>query len=111
MAENENENYETYKYNVKVKIIIAVLLTFIITFCGSIFLYDRYLGSHQMLVRNYESSGNIEQDLNQLRTVLEDNYKGEIDEEKLYQAALKGYVDGVGDEYTTLMSEIGRAHV
>jgi len=104
MAENENENYETYKYNVKVKIIIAVLLTFIITFCGSIFLYDRYLGSHQMLVRNYESSGNIEQDLNQLRTVLEDNYKGEIDEEKLYQAALKGYVDGVGDEYTTLMS-------
>lgn len=100
-----NENEETAKYNIKVKITIAVLITFIITFCGSIFFYDRYLTSHQMLVRNYESSGKIEEDLNQLRTVLEDNYKGEIDEEKLYQSALKGYVEGLGDEYTTLMSK------
>lgn len=99
-----NENDETFRYNMKVRIVIAVLLTFVITFCASIFLYDQYLASHQMLVKNYESSGKIEEDLNQLRTVLEDNYKGEIDEDKLYQAALKGYVDGLGDEYTTLMS-------
>lgn len=105
MLNNENENEETVRYNIKVKITIAVLITFIITFCGSIFLYDRYLNSHQMLVRSYESSGKIEEDLNQLRTVLEDNYKGEIDEEKLYQSALKGYVEGLGDEYTTLMSK------
>lgn len=84
-----NENDETLRYNVRVKITIAVLLTFIITFCGSIFVYDKYLGTHQMLVKNYESSGNIEQDLNQLRTVLEANYKGEIDEEKCTNQRLK----------------------
>lgn len=104
MTNNENDEKEMLKYTMKVRIVITAMVTFIITFCLAVFVYDRYLASHQMLVRDYESSGNIEQDLNQLRTVLEENYKGEIDDDKLYQAALKGYVEGLGDEYTTLLS-------
>ena len=104
MTNNENDEKEMLKYTMKVRIIITAMVTFIITFCLAVFAYDRYLASHQMLVRDYESSGNIEQDLNQLRTVIEENYKGEIDDDKLYQAALKGYVEGLGDEFTTLLS-------
>lgn len=104
MSNTENEKKEEVKFNGKVKIIIAILITFVITFCGSILLYGHYLSSNNMLINTYESSGNIEEDLDLLRSELEKEYKGEIDEEKMYESALKGYVEGLGDEYTTYMT-------
>lgn len=100
-----SEEREEMQYNVRVKIIIAVLITFVITFCLSIFVYDHYLSKQNLIITEYKSSGDIQKDLDLLRTTIEGNYKGEIDDKKLYFAALKGYVDGLGDEYTVLMSE------
>ncbi|MBP3463174.1 MAG: S41 family peptidase [Clostridia bacterium] len=100
-----SDEKENIQYSVRVKIIIAVLITFVITFCFSIFVYDRYLSSKNLIVSEYESSGNIQEDLDLLRTTLESNYKGEINDKELYFSALKGYVEGLGDEYTVLMSD------
>jgi len=111
MSEKEEESarkpektVEEIKYDARVKIIIAIIITFLITFCGSIYLYDYHLSSNGMIVNNYESSGNIQEDLDQLRSVIEGKYKGDINDDDLYQAALKGYVDGLGDEYTTFLT-------
>ena len=100
-----SDEKENIQYSVRVKIIIAVLITFVITFCFSIFVYDRYLSSKNLIVSEYESSGNIQEDLDLLRSTLESNYKGEINDKELYFSALKGYVEGLGDEYTVLMSD------
>lgn len=42
----------------------------------------------------------IETTLAYIRTMLEDEYIGEIDDKKMLETAIKGYVAGVGDEYT-----------
>lgn len=98
-------NEEDNKYNVRVKIIIAVMITFIITLCGTVILYDKYLSHKGLIIKNYESSENISNDLDLLRSIVEEKYKGEIDDSKLEQAALKGYIEGLGDEYTEFLTK------
>lgn len=98
-------NEEDKKYNVRVKVIIAVMITFIITLCGTVLLYDKYLSHKGLLVKNYESSEDISSDLDLLRSIVEEKYKGEIDDDKLKQAALKGYIEGLGDEYTEFLTK------
>ncbi len=98
-------NEEDKKYNVRVKVIVAVMLTFIITLCGTVVVYDKYLSHKGLIIKDYESSGDIANDINLLKTVIEKKYKGEIDDSKLEQAALKGYVEGLGDEYTEFLTQ------
>ena len=88
----------------RVKVIIAVMITFVITFCGTIFLYGKYLSNKGLMINSYKSSDSIVDQINALRTVIEEKYKGEIDDDKLTQAALKGYVEGLGDEYTEFLT-------
>lgn len=97
-------NDEDRKYMTRVKVIIAVMITFVITFCGTIFLYGKYLSNKGLMINSYKSSDSIVDQINALRTVIEEKYKGEIDDDKLTQAALKGYVEGLGDEYTEFLT-------
>ena len=96
---------EEKKYDVKVKVIIAVMITFVITLCGTIFLYGEYLKHKGAIINTYQSSNDIVDQLDLLRTVIDQKYKGDVDEEKLEQGALKGYVSGLGDEYTELLTK------
>lgn len=95
---------EDRKYMTRVKVIIAVMITFVITFCGTIFLYGKYLSNKGLMINSYKSSDSVVDQINALRTVIEEKYKGEIDDDKLTQAALKGYVEGLGDEYTEFLT-------
>lgn len=95
---------EDRKYMTRVKVIIAVMITFVITFCGTIFLYGKYLSNKGLMINSYKSSDSIVDQINALRTVIEEKYKGEIDDDKLTQAALKGYIEGLGDEYTEFLT-------
>lgn len=95
---------ENRKYQVKVKIIIAIVLTMLITMCVSVFVYDRYLASKGLLINSYEGSKDVSDSLDELRTILEATYKGELNDDEMKQAALKGYVEGVGDPYTEYMT-------
>ena len=95
---------EDRKYMTRVKVIIAVMITFVITFCSTIFLYGKYLSNKGLMINSYKSSDSIVDQINALRTVIEEKYKGEIDDDKLTQAALKGYVEGLGDEYTEFLT-------
>ena len=97
------EDFEDKRYNERVKIILTVVFTAIISVCLTILIYGKYLTNHGLIVNSYESSGDIVEDLNQIRTIIDNNYKGEIKEDDLKVGALKGYVEGVGDEYTELM--------
>lgn len=93
------------KDNCKFKIIVAIVITFLITFCVTILVYGKYLEKKGALIESYTSSEDIADSLNVIRTKLEQEYKGEIDDEKLKESAIKGYVEGLGDDYTEFMTK------
>lgn len=47
----------------------------------------------------------ISQSLKSFRNVIDTYYIGEVDEAKLLDGAIKGYVDGLGDEYSEYMTK------
>ena len=49
-------NEEDKKYNVRVKVIVAVMITFIITLCGTVVVYDKYLSYKGLIIKDYESA-------------------------------------------------------
>lgn len=51
-----------------------------------------------------ETISQIAKTLIGFRSVIDSEYKGEIDESKLLDGAVKGYVEGLGDEYSEYMT-------
>lgn len=93
MSENKGQRI----YRTVMIIVLTALITGIIT---TIFVYQKLTGT--MDIKNIASSGNnsgLELTLSKIRATLEDKYIGEIDDEKMLESAIKGYVAGLGDEY------------
>lgn len=84
-------------YKTIMLIIVVALITFVLT---SAFLYKK-LGNSSFLSAgiNTESSGLIKK-IYTIKAILNSKYVSEINEEDLLNGAIKGYVSGVGDEYT-----------
>lgn len=99
------EDLENQKYNTRIKIIVAIFVTFTITFCGTVLGYYKYLDKKGALIKSYESSEEISDKLNLVRTYIDNYYKGDVNEENLSEGAIKGYVDGLGDEYTEFLTK------
>ena len=84
-------------YKTIMLIIVVSLITFVIT---SAFLYKNTSKSNYV-------SGNIKgvglkliQKINTLKNIIDTDYISNADEEKMLEGAIKGYVEGLGDEYT-----------
>lgn len=83
-------------YKTIMLIIVVALVTFIIT---TAFTYNKIgymVGKYSIIQENAKLNAKI----NSIKKVLEKDFLGEIDENKLIDAAIKGYVDGLDDEYT-----------
>ena len=80
-------------------IIIVIITTSLIT----AFATYQYLRNNVLAIRkgNNTSFEGLEYTLSQFRTELENKYIGEINDEELIDGALKGYVNALGDPYTT----------
>lgn len=84
-------------YKTIMLIIVVVLVTFIVT---SVFLYNK-LGTSE-----YEGFSISSDDLklinkiNTIKTILNKKYVSEVDETTLIDSTIKGYISGIGDEYT-----------
>ena len=85
-------------YKMIMLIIIVALITFIIT---SIFLYNK-LGTSSFVTNlsNNTISSELIKKIHSVKSVLDSKYISELNEENLINGAIKGYVAGVGDEYT-----------
>lgn len=101
-ARKENENMNSGKsqkiYKVVMLIVITALISSLIT---AILIKEKF--SSSMDIGNIASGDGvtgIESALASIRSILEEKYIGELDDEKMLQMAIKGYVAGVGDEYT-----------
>lgn len=100
----EEKNKQTYS---KFLIIIltafvTALVTILIIFC--FFIKGDQVGKYVLINKSEENDGIVAQ-LNKYRTIIDKYFLGNIDEEKLKEGAVKGYIEGLGDPYTEYISK------
>ena len=95
--EKKNRIYKTIMI-----IAISVILTFTIT---TISLYG-YFAEHPINTSESENqTQNISSALKRYREIIDKYYLGEVDDEKLKEGAIKGYIAGLNDPYTEYISK------
>lgn len=80
---------------------IAIFITFMVT---SISLYT-YFTNNPILTTSNSNSKDLSKTLSKYKEIIDKYYLGEIDEEKLEEGAIKGYIEGLGDPYTEYISK------
>lgn len=100
-------------YKIIMLVILAVTITFMLT---TMVMYNKFSKAYE---NNYSgingsSSSDNKGDLTEIsliktlesfKTMLNQKYIGEIDEEKMLESAIKGYVEGLGDPYTEYLTK------
>ncbi len=102
------EDKKTYQvYRTIMLIILVAFITFILTSVGFYQYFVKGENSNKYLtVRSFSSKNkDISQTLNNYRAVIDKYYLGDVDEEKLKEGAIKGYIEGLGDLYTEYISK------
>ena len=89
-------------YKIIMIVAIAVFLTFMVT---SISLYTYFVNNPISITsKSSSSSKDIAGTLQKYKEIIDKYYLGEVDEEKLKEGAIKGYIEGLGDPYTEYIS-------
>lgn len=97
----QERKYKIYKW------IMIIALTIFITFMiTSISLYTYFLNNPiNANVSATSTSKKIAGNLEKYREIIDKYYLGEVDENKLEEGAIKGYIEGLGDSYTEYISK------
>ena len=105
-----DENFEKYKNSIYNKFFaILLIVACVVAVVSSIFTYKWITKNNAVLDLKASTTDTtnktqaIAKSLENFRSVIDEYYKGDIDEEKLLDSTIKGYVDGLGDQYTTYM--------
>lgn len=110
MEEDKNIEFEKEKKVLKIKhIIVTIIVAIIAAVAASEF--TLYYYSDLLGISKSESSENAEENidviaetLKSFRKVIDEYYIGEIDEQKILDETIKGYVNGLDDEYSEYMT-------
>ena len=95
----ENKKYKVYKMLMIVA--LSVFITFMIT---SISLFT-YFVENPVLVSANNTNKDISSKLTKYREIIDKYFLGDVDDEKLEEGAIKGYIEGLGDPYTEYISK------
>lgn len=100
MKENKSEKI----YKIIMLIIITAFITFFIT---SLSMYSYFTKNDKgvVLVQQSKSSSELENKLSQFKSLIDKYFLGDVDEEKLEEGAIKGYIEGLDDKYTEYISK------
>ena len=89
-------------YKIIMIVAIAVFITFMVT---SISLYTYFVNNPISITsKSSSSSKDIAGTLQKYKEIIDKYYLGDVDEEKLKEGAIKGYIEGLGDPYTEYIS-------
>ena len=98
----EQRRFKTYK--IVMLVILVAFITFLITTIG-MYQYFTNDGFGKSLVAESQENKELVETLNKYRKIIDKYYLGDIDEEKIKEGAIAGYVEGLGDEYTEYISK------
>lgn len=93
------------KYRIYKTIMIIAITIFITFMVTSISLYTYFTKNPITISLGTKDTNNISNKLEQYREIIDKYYLGEVDEEKLEEGAIKGYIEGLGDPYTEYISK------
>lgn len=91
-------------YKTAMIIIVTMAVTFIAT---TVLLYNYYLKTENGLTKTLVTSETTKLDtkVQLIKTYLDKFYLGDINEDDMMESAIKGYVAGLGDEYTEYLTK------
>ena len=99
----EKKRFKVYK--VIMLIVIVAFITFLVTSIG---MYQ-YLTNNDKIgkyfITSSSNSNDIASQISKYKTIIDKYYLGEVDEEKLTEGAIKGYIEGLDDPYTEYISK------
>lgn len=91
------------------KVIMLVVLTATIVFMLTTFImYNKFETAYKNGDADktaYVDSGSMVKTLQSFKAMLEEKYIGEINDEKLLEGAIKGYIEGLDDPYTEYLTK------
>lgn len=99
----EKKNRKIYKS--LMLIIITIFLTFIIT---TVLIGTYFINNPDILggISSFTSkSSDLDSYISKYRSIIDQYYLGEIDEDKLKEGLIKGYVSGLGDPYSEYITK------
>ena len=101
MEENKNQTY-----NKILLIVLTACITCVITIAVifGFFINGEQVGKY-VLVNNSKENEEITQQLNKYKTIIDKYFLGDVNQEKLNEGAIKGYIEGLGDPYTEYISK------
>lgn len=100
------ENRKTYKvYKIIMLVILTAFITFLIT---SLFMYNYFQnksdGIENFSLKSLTSEDSIDSAIKKYKSIIDKYYLGEVDETKLKEGAIKGYIEALGDPYSEYIS-------
>ncbi len=98
----EKKRFKTYK--IVMLVILVAFITFLLTTIG-MYQYFTKSGFGKSLITSSNTNNEIADTLNKYRKIIDKYYLGNIDEEKLKEGAIKGYIEGLDDKYTEYISK------
>jgi len=86
------------------KIIMSIVLTAVITFMVTTIALYKTIGTSNVKYIATDDS-NVGQKISYYKKFIEQHYIYDIDEEKMMESAIKGYFEGLGDEYSEYITK------
>ena len=96
----EEKNQRIYK--VVMLVILTVLITAIIT---TVAVYNALSNTNVKYITTSGDNSKISKTLQYYKSFIQEKYLGEMDEDKMLESAIKGYVEGLGDEYSEYITK------
>lgn len=98
----EQKRFKTYK--IVMLVVLVAFITFLVT---SIVMYQYFTNDSfgKSIVEKSEQTSDIAETLKDYRRIIDKYYLGDVDEEKLKEGAIAGYIKGLDDEYTEYISK------
>lgn len=103
----EKKGMQTYK--VVILVFVSIFVTALFTTFTMLFVSASIIGNNSnnplYNVGTTEKSEDISAELSKFRNVIDKYYLWDVDDEKLKEGAIKGYIEGLGDPYTEYISK------
>ncbi|MBO5478639.1 MAG: S41 family peptidase [Clostridia bacterium] len=87
------------------KVIMLVVIVATITFIATTLLMYQHIGGNVRYVTVSSNDGGISSTLASFRKIIDQKFLGDIDEEKVMQETIRGYIKGLDDPYTEYMTK------
>lgn len=98
----EKKRFKTYK--IIMLIVLVAFITFIITSIGMYQYFTKNNFGNKLVVSS-SNNGEITSELSKYRSLIDKYFLGDIDENKLKEGSIKGYIEGLNDPYTEYISK------